>query len=348
MKKHLTIFLIAAMITMLFTGCGGSSSGASSAPAPEAGNPETAEASAREGKNTEAVPEQEEADTVEASAREEKNTEVAPEQKESGAAGASAQDEEKSAAPTGFQLLSETTTDAEGHITNKYTYNEDNSLDSFIVKFPWSDEYIVYIFDREYDEEGKWVRTKNYTVKGITDIEGINLDEYKTEEYMDSTEECKYDDNGFVVEESDLSGNLIQKTTYNSQGQQILTESYKDGEVTGTTEPTYDEQGTLVKSISKNDDAEYLLEYTPFGITKLETLYQSKSTETGDINSCTMELHYDDNGILTDGEWIENGEVTRTISFVLDEYGNILHYSYFDKDGNLVTNVENEIVPVNE
>ena len=69
MKKHLTIFLTAVMIAMLFSGCGGSSSGASSAPAPEAGNSETTEASVREEKNTEAMPEQEDADVSEASAR---------------------------------------------------------------------------------------------------------------------------------------------------------------------------------------------------------------------------------------------------------------------------------------
>ncbi|MDO5133453.1 MAG: hypothetical protein Q4D81_10805 [Eubacteriales bacterium] len=337
MKKYLTIFLTAAMITMLFTGCGGTSSAAASgSSAPEEEKTETSEAPAREEKDTKAAPDVGETETAEASAQEEK-----------GSAEASAQDEEKSAAQTGFRLLSETSTDAEGRLTSKYTYYEDNGLDSMIVYFPWTGEYQIYLFDREYDDEGKWVCAKNYTVHGITDIEGVNLDDYKTEEYMTSTSVSKYEDNGSAVEESDLSGNLISKSTYNSQGQVILAENYKDGEKTSTTEYTYNEQGVLVKSVY--DDDETVMEYTSFGVTKLSTSYQSKEKKTGDINyTYTIELHYDDNGILTDGEMFENGEVTETYTYVLDEYGNILNYSVFDKDGNLARTVENEIVPIYE
>ncbi|MDO5139278.1 MAG: hypothetical protein Q4D71_12580 [Oscillospiraceae bacterium] len=353
MKKHFTIFLTVAMIAMLFTGCGSTSStAASSSSAPEAEKTETTEGSAQEEKNTEAAPNVEETEAAEDSALEEKNTEAASEQEEAGAAEDSKQDGANTAAQTGFRVLSLTVTDAEGRLASKTIYYENNDIASMIYKL--GDDGYIGCVDREYDEEGKWIGAKTYSTQGITDIEGINLDDYRTEEYMTSTGVCKYDDNGFVVESSDLNGNLVLKTTYNSQGQAILAENYKDGEITSTSEFIYNEQGIPVKRVNKDEYFERLTEYTPFGVTFIETSYQDKRIETGDIERTrTMELHYDDNGILTDGEIIEksgNGEIinTSTCTFVLDEYGNILNYSVFDKDGNFVAKYEIEIVPIYE
>ena len=61
-----------------------------------------------------------------------------------------------------------------------------------------------------------------------------------------------------------------------------------------------------------------------------------------------MELHYDDDGILTDGDVFENNELSFTYSFELDENGNILRYISTDTEGNLLRNCENKIVPVYE
>ena len=90
----------------------------------------------------------------------------------------------------------------------------------------------------------------------------------------------------------------------------------------------------------------YLEEYTAFGVTSIETLYPSKSGDNE--NNAKMELHYDDNGILTSGDYFDNGDLLFTYSFELDEYGNILRMSTFNADGSPRTTVENEIVPVNE
>lgn len=321
MKKHLSVFLTAALITMLFTGCGNSSTAASGGAAPEAGNAETTEASIQEAESTES---------------------------------ASAQDEEKTAAPTGFQHLSQTSYNTEGVILSKFIYYEDKGIACMILNSETgvkdlkdvSSRYTLYINDREYDGEGKWISSTNYRVEDVTDIEGLNLDDYKTDENIFSTGVCKYEDNGFVVESSDPDGNLISKSTYNSQGQQILAEDYRDGKVNGTTESTYNEQGVLIKTVYKSDSYEYLEEYTPFGVTSVMTLFQSKSGDNEQTQK--TELHYDDNGILTSGECFDNGNVISSYSYELDEYGNILRMSVFNADGSPRTTVENEIVPVYE
>lgn len=332
MKKHLSVLLTAAVITMLFTGCGGSSPAASGGAAPEAGKAETTEASVQGDESAEKTSPQE-AESTES---------------------ASAQDEEKTAAPTGFQQLSQTVCNSEGVILNKYTYYEDRSFACLIMNSDLGvkdlkdvgSNYNILIYDREYDGEGKWISSTNYRVEGVTGLEGLNLDDYKTEENIISTDVCKDDDTGFVVENSDPDGNLTRKSTYNSQGQQIFAEDYRGGQVSGTTESTYNEQGVLIKTVYKNDSFEYLEEFTPFCATSIETLYQSKS---GDIETIEKtELHYDNNGILTSADGYNNGELTNTLTFELDEYGNILHISSFNKDGSLNTTVENEVVPVYE
>ena len=332
MKRHLSLLLTAAVITMLFTGCGGSSTAASGGAAPDAGNAETTEASVQGDESSEKT-----------SPQEAENTESA-----------SAQDEEKTAVLTGFQQLSQTRYNSEGVMLNKYTYYEDRTIACWIINADMGfqdikdvgSNYNIQIFDREYDGEGKWISSTNYWVEDVTGLEGLNLDDYKTEENIISTDVCKYDDNGFVVERSDLDGNLTKKITYNSQGQQILAEDYRDGNVTGTTESTYNEKGVLIKTVYKSDSYEYLDEYTPFGATSTETLYQSKSGDNETVQK--TELHYDDNGILTSADGYDNGELTNTLTFELDEYGNILHTSFFSQDGSLRTTVENEVVPVYE
>ena len=332
MKKHLSILLTAAVITMLFTGCGGSSTAASGGAAPETGKTETAEASVQGDESAEKTSPQE-AESTES---------------------ASAQDKVKTGAPTGFQHLSQTVYNSEGVILNKYTYYEDRSFACLIMNSELGvkdlkdvgSNYNIQIYDREYDGEGKWISSTNYRVEGVTDLDGLNLDDYKTEENIISTDVCKYDDKGFVVERSNPDGNLTRKSTYNSQGQLILAEDYRDGKVNGTTESTYNEQGILIKTNFKNDSFEYLEEFTPFGATSIETLYQSKSGDNETVQK--TELHYDDKGILTSADGYDNGELTNTLTFELDEYGNILHISSFEKDGSLRTTVENEVVPVYE
>ena len=111
MKKHLSILLTAAVITMLFTGCGGSSTAASSGAAPEAGKTETAEASVQGDESAE---------------------KTSPQKAES-TESASAQDKVKTGAPTGFQHLSQTVYNSEGVILNKYTYYEDRSFACLIM-----------------------------------------------------------------------------------------------------------------------------------------------------------------------------------------------------------------------
>ena len=216
------------MITMLFTGCGSSSSSASSGSATEV----------------------EKTETTEALVQEEKNSEAAPDMEKAGTANASVQDEEKSAVSTGFRYLSHTVYDAEGRLQIKRIFYEGFSPSCWIINTSETDadNYAINIYDREYDEEGKWIGTKIYSVNDITDIEDINLDDYKIEDNLVGTGVCKYDDNG----------------------------------------------------------------------------------------------------ILTDGEKIEDGEVIETYTFWLDEYGNILRWSVFDKDGNLTKIVEKGIVPVYE
>ena len=332
MKKHLSVLLTAAVITMLFTGCGGSSTAASGGAAPEDGNAETTEASVQEDESTEKTSPQEDVSTE----------------------AVSAQAAEEPAAPTGFRQLSQTVYNTKGLILNKYTYYEDKSIACVIINTDRSvqnledvsSQYTIQIYDREYDGEGKWISSTNYRVEDVTDLEGLNLDDYKTEENILSTDVCKYNDNGFIVESSNPDGNLIRKSTHNSQGQEILAEDYMDGKLTGTTESTYNEQGVLVKTVYKSDSFEYLEEYTPFGVTSVETLYQSKSGDNE--NATKMELHYDDNGILTSGDYFDNGDLLFTYSFELDEYGNILRIATFNADGSPRTTVENEIVPVNE
>ena len=341
MKKYLSVFLTVAIISILLAGCGGSSASGSSAsgsPAPEAGKAETTQA-----------PAQEEVNTEEASAQGSTSTETAAAQEGISTEAASAHDQDTSSAAKGFQFLSQTINDSSGHISAKFTYYEDNSIACRIMDvIPGDDKYsyTVNICDREYDGEGKWISSTNYRVEGVTDLEGLNLDDYKTEENIISTDVCKYDDNGFVVECSDIDGNLTRKSTYNSQGQLILAEDYRDGKVNGTTESTYNEQGILIKTNFKNDSFEYLEEFTPFGATSIETLYQSKSGDNETVQK--TELHYDDKGILTSADGYDNGELTNTLTFELDEYGNILHISSFNKDGSLHTTVENEVVPVYE
>ena len=297
MKKHLSIVLTVAMITILFTGCSGSVLAvAPSSSAPKAKKTETTEVSAQEEKKTEAALNMEEVEVAEVSV----------------------QDEEKSAAPIGFQFLGRSIYDAEGRLIDKRTFYEGSSLACWIFKKSAvdTDGYCLYIFDREYDEEGKWIGTKNYFVQDITNIESINLDDYRIEENMVGTGVCKNDDNGVVVEESDLNGNLLQRSTYNCQGQLIRIEKENNGKVTYNSENTYNEQGVLVESFIKENKRELRYEYTPFGVTPVETLVQIQATETGDIEySHMVELHYNDNGILTGGEKIENGEVTETYTF---------------------------------
>ena len=59
-------------------------------------------------------------------------------------------------------------------------------------------------------------------------------------------------------------------------------------------------------------------------------------------------IGYDDRVILTSADEYDNGKLTYTLTFELDEYGNILHIFSFEKDGSLRTTVENEVVPVYE
>jgi uncharacterized protein YuzE len=108
----------------------------------------------------------------------------------------------------------------------------------------------------------------------------------------------------------------------------------------------YDDQGNLVKIVSDSESYDWLEEYTPFGVTSILTLRQKKSDE-GETTE-NMELHYDDKGVLTSGEWFENGDLESTYSYELDEYGNIISFSIFNKDGTLRKDVENEIVPLDE
>ena len=233
-------------LPMLFTGCGGSSTATSSDSTPEAGNTETTEASAQE----------------------------------ESAAEAPAQDEEKPSAPTGFQHLGYTITDSKGRITYKVTYFEDyRDVSSRIMTFDADNvdvyKYNISLIDREYDEDGKWISSTLYTAQDVTDIEGINLDDFKTEENKTGTEICKYDDNGLVVEESDLAGNLIRTSTYNSLGQLIHSESLNGNK--RAIESTYDENGVLIKTVSNSESGdESVEEYTPFGVTSIETFYHEK------------------------------------------------------------------------
>lgn len=340
MKKYLSVFLTVAIISILLAGCGGSSASGSSAsgsPAPEAGKAETTQA-----------PAQEEVNTEEASAQDSTSTETAAAQEGISTEAASAHDQDTSSAAKGFQFLSQTINDSSGHLSAKFTYYEDNSIACRIMDvIPGDDKYsyTVNICDREYDGEGKWTGSTIYEVSNITDVEGINLDDYRKEENIVSTEVCKYDDNGFIVERNDLDGNLTNRYTYNSKGQRILSETCHEGDVVDSMESTYDEQGNLIRTVSKglNNVSE---EYTPFGLTKLETLTERKSESDDTIDK--LELKYDDKGILTGGESYRNGDLSYTQSYELDENGNIIKISTFDKDGSLITTAENEIVPVNE
>lgn len=362
MKKYLSVFLTAAMITILLAGCGGSSASGSSesgAPAPEAGKVETAQApaqevvnpedaSAQEDISTETVSAQDSTSTETASAQDSTSTDAASAQDNTSTETASAQDQDASAATKGFMRLSQTINDPSGHLNAKFTYYEDQSLASLIMDGNPTDDnysYFVTIYDREYDEEGKWTGSTNYRVTDITDVEGINLDDYRKEENIVSTEVCKYDDNGFIVERNDLYGNLTDRYTYNSKGQRILSETFHEGDVLDSIESTYNEQGILIKNVSKGLN-DVLQEFTPFGVTTLETLAERKS-ESGD-NTDKLELQYDDKGILTGGEWYSDGELSSSQKYELDENGNIIKISTFDKDGNLITIAENEIVPVNQ
>lgn len=339
MKKFISVLLTAAVITMLFTGCGGSSTAASDGAGSEAGK---AEAGAQE----EVSPE---ADTLgevttAATAQEEVTTAAAAQEK-AGTEAASAQEE--SAEPVQCKLLSQTHTDPNGKLVYRQVYYEDGGIASTVSTVnPDGDEYGIAIFDREYDEEGKWTGTKIYDAIGRIDAEESNLDDYKTEENLTSTEVCKYDENGFVVERSNRNGNLIEKSTYNNQGQRILSEAYSEGNLDRTVEYTYNDQGVLVKTVSKADTYEAMNEYTPFGVTSIQTSSQSKS-DNGE-SSDAQELHYDDNGILTSSDWIMNGELFQTRTYELDEYGNILRCSVSDKDGNPGVTIQYEISPVSE
>ena len=341
MKKFISVLLTAAVITMLFTGCGGSSTAASDGAGSEAGK---AEAGAQE--------------------------EVSPEADTLGevTTAATAQEEVTTAATTpkekaGIQKLLL----RRKSLQNRYSVScsarltpiqtENSFIGGSIMRMsgiastvstvnPDGDEYGIAIFDREYDEEGKWTGTKTYGAIGRIDAEESNLDDYKTEENLTSTEVCKYDENGFVVERSNRNGNLIEKSTYNNQGQRILSEAYSEGNLDRTVEYTYNDQGVLVKTVSKADTYEAMNEYTPFGVTSIQTSSQSKS-DNGE-SSDAQELHYDDNGILTSSDWIMNGELFQTRTYELDEYGNILRCSVSDKDGNPGVTIQYEISPVSE
>lgn len=366
MKKQLTFLLTAALIAMFFIGCGSSTTAVSNDAVQEAEKTEDAASSGTEAGKTEngtaagteagrteasqaagieigqdetaaaAGTESGQDETAAAAGTEETDTETV-----------SAQDEKKPAAEAGFRLLGQIHTSPGGKLQYKAAYYEDNSLASVITAMagPYS-EYVVEIFDREYDEKGRWISSSEYNAYKVTGVERINLDDYKTEENKVSTEVCKYNENGFIVEHSNLDGSLIDVRTYNKQGKPVHEDDYADGFVAVKKDYIYDDQGNLVKIVSDSESYDWLEEYTPFGVTSILTLRQKKSDE-GETTE-NMELHYDDKGLLTSGEWFENGDLESTYSYELDEYGNIIRFSIFNKDGTLRKNVENEIVPLNE
>ena len=336
MKKHLSIFLAGTVVALLFTGCGGSSPATSGTPAQETGKTETTAISAQEEAATELI-----------SGQDEVSTEAVPEQEETGKETAGSQDKDQPAAQTSLRLASITRTDQNGRLSNKETYYEDGTRASWIISGT-DGTYTIEFHDREYDEEGKWVGGKAYIVNSVeaANVEDIDLNAYRTKENLTLTKTCKYNDNGFVVESftpGSEDGEPLITETYDSQGRIISEQSGEDN----IGEYTYNEQGVLVKTVGKTRDTETLIEYTPFGVTSIMTLYQSKDSDGG-MSSVKMELHYDDKGILTGGDSIQDGETTGTATFELDEQGNILRSSYFDKDGNLTGTAEYGLVPADE
>ena len=339
MKKQLIFLLTAALIAMFFTGCGSSTTAVSDDAVQKAEKTEDASAAGTDSGKTENSTaigtDAGKTETAAAAGTEETDPETI-----------SAQDEKKPVA-AGFRLLGQTHTAPGGKLLYKAAYYEDNSLASVITAMvgPYS-EYVVEIFDREYDEKGRWISSSEYNAYKVTGVERINLDDYKTEENKVSTEVCKYNENGFIVEHSNLDGSLIDVRTYNKQGKPVHEDDYADGFVAVKKDYIYDDQGNLVKIVSDSESYDWLEEYTPFGVTSILTLRQKKSDE-GETTE-NMELHYDDKGVLTSGEWFENGDLESTYSYELDEYGNIISFSIFNKDGTLRKDVENEIVPLVE
>ena len=215
MKKQLSRIIISTLIASLLYGCGGGSSAGTAADAPAAETAETQQAS-------------EEQEAVAAA------EETAP-----------AGTEEETGTPTGYKYMGYTLYNSDGSIRTKAVTDLYGDALVYIYSISSVDPYTVRLVDKETDGDGKWTGSTIYLVSDVKDPDLDNLDGYKTEDNIDGTERCTYNEDGLVVERYDPSGNVTVVNTYNDQYQLLLSQNVNQGEVRYETAYTYDEQGIM-------------------------------------------------------------------------------------------------------
>lgn len=350
MKKRLSLILIAVMTAMLLYGCGGASTGTANNKSKETASTETAQTPVQEETSEATAPSQEETseanapaqgETSEAPVQEETDDTAAPAQEETTAAPAEA--EETSGTPTGFKVMSMTSTGRSGARVDIVKYDQDGDVISIIANDDENKAYYVQLIEKIYDEDGKWVSSTIYEANQETAIDPENTDIFKTEEKITATETCFYEDDGLVVEKSDSSGTVIQKDTYNEKHQKVLSQGEINTEVPTTAEFKYDEQGILIEEKIESGGSVQIVKYTPIGVTNYQT-----SIIVGYETISEKELKYDENGVPV-GAISANARTGESfdISFELDEYGNLTGTSTKDGD-TVISSTEYEIVSVNE
>lgn len=299
MKKHLSLIIISAMIASLLYGCGGGSSAGTANDAPAAETAETQQAS------------------------EEQETAAAAEET------APAETEEETGTPTGYKYMGYTLYNSDGSIRTKVVTDMYGDALVYIYAFAEGGTYTVSLTDKETDGDGKWTGSTIYSVSDVKDPDLDDLDVYKTEDNIEGTERCTYNEDGFVVERYDLSGNVTNVNTYNDQGQLLLSQAMNQGEVRYEVAYTYDEQGIMSRVTygAPGEGDKQFSEYLSIGAVPLEI---KTGLEGSEQPFTEMELHFDANGVLTGGtEHHWNGQdpepdESAEYTFELDENGNLI------------------------
>lgn len=322
MKKHLSLIIISAMIASLLYGCGGGSSAGTANDAPAAETAETQQAS------------------------EEQETAAAAEET------APAETEEETGTPTGYKYMGYTIYNSDGSIRTKVVTDMYGDALVYIYAFAEGGTYTVRLTDKETDGDGKWTGSTIYSVSDVKDPDLDDLDVYKTEDNIEGTERCTYNEDGLVVERYDSSGNVTVVNTYNNQNQLLLSQSFNQGEESNRVEYTYDEHGFMSREIVGHSDSEEktYTDYIPIGAVPFMVRTGVEGAEHADEET---ELHYDKNGTLTGATnyqyYGQGTEPSYTIeyTFELDEYGNLIRDTAKTEDGETVV-TEWDILPIYE
>ena len=260
-----------------------------------------------------------------------------------------------------------TTTDAEGNITDRYTYDpvygdelswQYGSGGSYRYEeiYTYSDTYYetdwksLFYGDRQvtrYNRDGTFVKTDGYVLDKAS---GEWVYDYTTEHDKNAAgntvERTRYADGSVCERELDSNGRMILSTRtkedgsfwyaysyeYDAEGHEIRSNSFReDGSIDSYSLSEYDQNGYEKTHKTYEANGQYCYGFSYEYDSEGRTVRSSQISEDGTVKSYTV-YEYDEKGQTTrDTSYRADGSVN---SFTEYEQGERSHYIYYRDNGN--------------